>query len=300
MSFRLVLSNKRVWMACLLLALSVGSLVACGPNKTTETTPETVKPDSGEPDVTEPADTNRCVANNDGVIERSEVTFAVGVSVAVRRNKPGTVVKVDQKGRENDKGVLVWDFTNLDTPERANITTVDPTGRWFLSEFPQATLLTPIGFQSLTGTFYQVYRLADNTLYLEGVASEKETPEKEKVLLTYETPIPLLRFPLRLGKEWVVTSKSKGSVQGLPVTSSDQYQVRISHRGSIILPDIQFDNTLRIEVTVRQTLLGGSKRTLVQALYFHECFGEVARVESKENETNPLFTDATLVRYISF
>jgi hypothetical protein len=84
------------------------------------------------------------------------------------------------------------------------------------------------------------------------------------------------------------------------VTSSDQYQVRISHRGSIILPDIQFDNTLRIEVTVRQTLLGGSKRTLVQALYFHECFGEVARVESKENETNPLFTDATLVRYISF
>jgi len=70
--------------------------------------------------------------------------------------------------------------------------------------------------------------------------------------------------------------------------------------GAVKLPDIQFDNSLRLEIVVRQTLIGGQKRELRQILFFHECFGEIARVESKENERDPNFTDAALVRFISF
>lgn len=285
------------------LVLWVLFLAACGPEQkpaepTTDaaTQPDQPRKETGAADVSEPS----CVANNDGVIEISEVPFIAGASVAVRQNPQGTEISVHHTGQTNDKGALIWDFTQHKGLSRAQVKTVEPSGYWFLSSFPQAHILAPVTYRNFKGTFFQVLQVGKDALFLSGIASEKEQPEKDKVLLVYDAPVPLLRFPLRVGKEWVVTAKSKGTVGGLPWASTDKYQIRVTHRGSVRLPDIQFDNTLRIEMIVHQTLLGGQTRQIIQILFFHECFGEIVRVESRENERDTNFTKATLLRYISF
>lgn len=288
-----------LFASCLFFAST--ALFACVSKPIPEGNPtETSDSDGGTVLPSDAPEPSRCVANNDGVIDIKEVTFIVGAKVAVKRNQPGKVVTINQSGTLDNEGKKVWDFTSVDTPTRAFVETTDPTGKWFLTNFPQATLLTPTTVSGLSGIFFQVLRVTQDTMFLEGVASEKETPEKDKVLLTYATPVPLLRFPLRLGKEWIVSSKAEGTVGGLPATSTDNYQIKITDRGAVKLPDIQFENALRIEIFVRQTFIGGSKRQLIQVLFFHECFGEVVRVESTENETDTTFTRASLVRYITF
>lgn len=291
-----------ILVAGLLVTLGL-AFSACGPdnNGNESPGPEPSNQDGSVEDTSQVVDTApTCRGNNDGVITSKEVTFALGVSVNVMRNKPGTIVAVDHVGKLNDKQILQWDFREVQADSFDKVRTVDPTGKWFLSTFPEANLLVPISFTGVEGTIYQVLRYSGDLLLLEGVASDKETPEGQKVLLPYDNPIPLLRFPLRDGKEWIVKANTKGNVGTLPVSSADTYDIKVAGRGSLILPNIQFDNTLRIFTTVRQRLIGGQTRQLYQVLFFHECFGEVARVESKDNESNAEFNRAALVRYISF
>ena len=262
---------------------------------------EKTKKDAGQPEQQQQDFTqNRCKGNNDGIIDWNEVQFVAGASANVLRNPPGKVIKVNHAGRVNDNGVRVWDFRNTAADYSAKVKTVDPTGKWFLSSFPKANLLTPTELSGYKGELYQVYSTSSKTLFLEGIASEKEKPDGDKILLPYETPVPLLRFPLREGKEWLVTSKAKGVIQGLPVTSTDRYHIKVAGRGSVILPDIQFDNSLKIVLHVQQRLLGGQSRRLYQVLFMHECYGEIVRIESKENESSESFNQARLLRFISF
>lgn len=242
----------------------------------------------------------RCVGNNDGIIDLTEVAFVIGASVNVLRNKSGSTVQVNQQGNRDNDGNLVWDFRKLPLEQKDAVRTVDPTGKWFLSDFPDATLLIPTVYQGFTGVSYQVLRKTSADLLLDGIASDLEKPEQEKILLKYETPVPLLRFPLRDGKEWIVVSKAKGDVAGQPITSTDTYQIRVAGRGILKIPDIEFQNALRIEISVQQRLLGGSSRTVYQILYMTECYGEVARIESVENEKDPAFTQASLARFLTF
>lgn len=242
----------------------------------------------------------RCVGNNDGIIELKEVAFVVGASVNVLRNKAGTTVQVNQQGNRDNEGNLVWDFRKLPLDQKDAVRTVDPTGKWFLSDFPDATLLIPIVYQGFSGISYQVLRKTPTDLLLDGIVSDLEQPEQEKISLKYETPVPLLRFPLRDGKEWIVVSKAKGSVAGQPLTSTDTYQIRVAGRGILKIPDIEFQNALRIEISAQQRLLGGNSRTIYQILYMAECYGEIARIESVENEKDPAFTQASLARFLTF
>lgn len=242
----------------------------------------------------------QCRGNNDGIIDRTEFTYAIGVSVNVLRNQPGSIVAVDHVGKVDEKGIRIWDFRETQATTQDTVRTVDPTGKWFLSSFPQANLLIPTSFSGMEGTVYQVLRYTEDMLLLQGIASEQDNPETQRVLLPYDQPIPLLRFPLQDGKEWVVNASTQGKVGTLPLASTDTYQIRVVGRGSVKLPNIQFDNALRIFITVRQRFIGGQTRQLYQILFFHECFGEIARIESKDNETNEAFDRATLLRFISF
>lgn len=265
--------------------------------------PESSLPDSSlrpEPTVLPENPPERCLPNNDGIIELSEVTFLVGASVSFLRNRPGMTVQIDQKGRIDGEGQLVWDFRSADAPEKTSAQTVDPAGKWFLPSFPSPSLLIPTTFPGFQGTLYQVLRVAGSDLLLDGIASEREKPETEQILLPYETPVPLLRFPLRDGKEWIVSAKAKGTVGGLPVSSTDNYTFRVQGRGKLRLPDIDFENTLRLLIQVQQRLLGGSARTFYQVLFLHECYGEIARIESKDGESDPDFQSASFLRFLSF
>lgn len=283
----------------LLFVLLICAQTACS-------TPGNPEPSPSEP-TTQDASTNpndapepqRCVANNDGIITIDEVSFVPDVSVNAMRNAPGSSVTVDHVGQD-DSGTLTWDLRETTAKTATKVRTVGLKNQWFLSSFPNATLLIPQRYTGFQSTVYQVIRKTNNDLLLEGLASEAETPNKEKVLLPYDNPVPLLRFPLRDGKSWIVTAKTQGTLGGLPISSTDQYQIRVEGRGLLKLPDIEFDNTLRIVINVQQRFIGGNTRRLFQVLFMHECYGEVARIESQDNETNPAFTNAALLRYLSF
>ncbi len=294
------LSLSSSWFVFLLL-LGV-TFFGCGQGTTsTEKSPTEKTVDAGSGETAAPKETGpQCKGNNDGIIESKEVTYAVGVTVNIRRNKPGTIVSVNQVGNVNDKGIRVWDFREAQATTHDTIKTVSPTGKWFVSKFPQANLLVPVPFKGINNQVFQILRYTNDQLFLEGIASDKEKPEQDKVFLPYNTPIPLLKFPLRDGDEWVVSAKTQGNVGTLPVASTDTYQIRVAGRGTVKLPDIQFNNTLRIVIKVRQRFLGGQTRQRYQVLYFHECFGEIARAESKDNETKETFNRATLLRFLSF
>ncbi|MBK04316.1 MAG: hypothetical protein CL920_36135 [Deltaproteobacteria bacterium] len=282
----------------MVLALGV-SAGACSPPVTNEPTVEKSEPDAAveNKDAPEPS---RCIANNDGVIALSEIAFVADASVKVKRSAPNATVSVNQVGKKDADGTLVWDFTEVNAKTDAYVKTESPGGYWFSETFPEATLLIPERFSGYSGKIFQVIRKGTDSMLLEGLVSEKETPASEKVFLPYDIPVPLLRFPLREGKEWVITAKAQGDLGGTPITSQDRYQIIVDGRGTLKLPDIEFENTLRININVQQRFLGGKTRRLYQILYMHECYGEVARVESKDNETDPAFTSATLVRFISF
>jgi hypothetical protein len=280
-------------------------MVACSPNL----------PQNGDEHKTQPADAAThdintyipdkdnippCKGNNDGVIERSELNFVVGAKVNIMRNAPNTTIQVDHLGKTNDQGIIVWDLSQTQASTPAQVETVEPKGKWFLSLFPRTNLLIPIIYPGFDGVNYQVLHYDNEGLYLEGIVSERETPEQENIHLVYETPVPLLRFPLHDRKEWIVKSEARGKIAGLPFSSSDQYEIKVEGRGSLKLPAIQFDNALRIISTVRQRMIGGQTRQFYQILFFHECFGEVARIESQNNETDPKFKTAALLRFISF
>ena len=264
---------------------------------------EITRPDGSQTDdpTTLPEDPpERCIGNNDGIIEKTEVAFVLGASVNVLRNDPQSVVDINQVGTRESNGVLVWDFRNLSLNTRDTIRTTDPTGKWFLSDFPTASMLIPTRYPGFSGSIFQVLRETNSDLLLEGIASDLQEPEAQRILLRYETPIPLLRFPLRDGKEWVITAKAQGEIGGLPLASTDTYQFRIAGRGTLKIPDIEFQNALRVEIFISQRLLGGNSRTLFQILYMNECYGEIARIESLENEKEANFSKASLVRFLTF
>lgn len=293
--------QRGLWSLFLLVTF-VFSVVACTP--VTPPDEEVVadsRADSGSTDNV-PTDTVpvQCKGNNDGIIELKEVTFVTGAAVSVLRNKPGSVITVEQVGKKDDKGKLTWDFTKLTLPTKDVVRTVAPTDKWFLSSFPKATLLIPTELPGYKGTLFQVLRVSGNDLVLDGLASEKDKPASNKVLLPYNTGVPLLRFPLRDGKEWIVESKTNGNVQGLPVASTDKYEIRVKGRGRLVLPYITFENTLRLQIKVSQRFVGGATRRFYQVLYMHECYGEIVRIVSKDGETSDAFKSATLMRAISF
>ena len=295
---------RSVLSILLLLAVTCSAATAgCGADDpgeapvldgSTVDTGQTSPPDRPAPDMPS------CLPNNDGAIAADEVTFVPGAVVSVRRNKPGTTVKVDHAGTQGPDGARVWDLTRAPADTRATVRTLSPGGRWFSTTFPKATFLVPTTVEGFTGTVYQVLEMGGAELRLLGVASEKETPLAEKALITYAVPVPLLCFPLTPGKEWVATAKATGSMRGLPFSSTDRYHVRVLARGAVVLPDIRFETSLKVVTSVEQRLLGGVVRRLQQVLFLHECFGEIVRIESRPGEADPGFQQASLLRFISF
>ena len=105
----------------------------------------------------------------------------------------------------------------------------------------------------------------------------------------------MLRFPLSVGESYTASVNYSATIDGLPFNGSDELDVDVPDSGRLDVPYVQFSPTLRVrEKAVRKT--GSAAITKRTTLFLFECFGEVARAESKQDETNPDFTQAAYLR----
>jgi hypothetical protein len=227
-----------------------------------------------------------CRGNRDRVIAREEVVFAPGVEVRYRVNPPGTQARVDPRGTVRPEGSRAWDFRDA-TGIVVPLTLLDARTQWFAARFPTAQYAARL--DPRVGNL-GVYRATDTTIELLGVAG---AAEPEGTLVRYSTPVALLRFPLRVGASWTVEASTVDStVQHTPVASRDRYEVSVDAYGELRLAELTFPEVLRVRVEVLQRFPAGPGLRRIQYLWMVECYGEVARMTSLDNEVDPDFTQA--------
>lgn len=229
--------------------------------------------DSYEPVVTAPD----CRPNNDGVIERAEMPFVVGAVARVRVGEGPLAVNVD--GFEDETGEITWDFS---TPAPAS----QPLGRlelqrmegqWYAADFPTAQYAGPL---NPGGSLRGAVRVDDTGVSLLGSASEDQNPPEGRTHLVYSGPVVLYPFPLREGAHAVSNvTANNAMLLGLPTALQDSYDVTVTARGKVILPDLILHNTLRVTLRLRRTLVVGDAQQVTH-VWVHECLGEVARIVS--------------------
>lgn len=269
-------------------------LLACGQN----VTPLPDRPTYGSPD----AGVLSCVPNLDGRIDPSELEAAIGVPVSLLVSPAGVERPVALSGQVVGEQ-RVWDFaTDYADSALVRVEAASLEGTWFEAEFPDdgapgTRFVTPI---DPGGTTLGVYRKNDEALSLLGVASAEPDPPEGRTLLVYETPIALYRFPIEVGAAHVSTGEvSGGTLRGLPYAGRDIYEVEVRASGRVELPDLAFDQALRVDVRVTVEPAVGAATSRRQVSFLFECFGEVARATSRPDETAIDFTTAAELRRLS-
>ncbi len=229
-----------------------------------------------------------CTFNGDGVIERSEEPFQVGLGALFAVNQPGATVAVQLAPKNG-----TWDFSAPVANERKQFDQLlAPAGQWWAAAFPTATFAERIddGQQ-----LYGVFHVGAKSLDLLGVVSDPGVLTQTE--LKYDNPIPVLEFPLKQGQSWMASSLARGVASGVPLLSQDDYQFTVDARGKTIVPAGSFD-TLRVRMNYTQTI-GLLATTRIQYLHVAECFGSVARIRSKDNEPSNDFTEAAEYRRLA-
>lgn len=269
--------------------LKVGLIVAvvgCGENRTY---PDRIAYEAPQ------AQPLTCLPNLDGRLEASELKAALGVPVSLLVSPAGAHRTVDLAGGVDAQGHRVWDFaSDYSDDQVAKLSASALTGKWFASAFPTGQYVVPI---DLGGTVLGVYSDDGANLLLHGVASATENPPEGKTLLPYIAPIALYRYPLEVGKSWVSAGELRnGTLRGLPYAGRDTYEVSIDQAGRLELPDLAFTQALRSKTHVTIEPVAGPTVSRRQVSWLFECFGEVARAVSLDNETRDDFTTTSELR----
>ena len=268
--------------ALLVLSLAAG----CAGENVTEPALDPYDPGPGEP----PA----CLPNLDGRIDEGELPTALGLPLSFRVTPAGEERSVDLVGLQQGNTIL-WDLSATAEPDEVFTLAAAPLeGHWFAASFPGGQFVLPV---DPAGTVLAVHSRADGAIRLHGVASAVEQPPAGKTLLPYEEPIDLYRFPIEPGAAWVQTGYvSDGTWNGVPYAGWDEYEVSVDARGTLALPELSFTEAHRVRtnLTVQPAYGFPSSRRLVSWMF--ECFGEVARAQSRLDETEEDFTVATEVR----
>jgi hypothetical protein len=245
------------------------TLAACGVNQTPQPAPVPQLPS--------------CTPNRDGVIDAAELPIALGATLAYYAGANRTV----------DLAGAVVDLSQ----ERPDDTVValGPVAlgeQWYAASFPTGAFVVDAG-SGLDGIYHQ----DDRALWLDGTASHDAMPAAGKTLIRYPDPIALLRFPLADGAAYSTTAMIDATIDGLPFIGADKVDVDVTAGERLDVPYVEFSPVLRVRTHVTRTPSTGTpivgKRT---TLFMFECFGEVARAESKQDETAADFTTAVYLR----
>lgn len=221
-----------------------------------------------------------CLPNRDGVIDESELPIALGA----------TVNYYAANDRDVSLGGTTWD---LSVENGDPVVAIGPTAlkdQWYASQFSSGQFVVPSG--DLDGVYHQ----DSQALWLDGLASQAEGAQK--TLIRYAQPLPVLRFPIQSGDAYSTTTALVDStVSGLPFVGTDKLDVSITGDGKLLVPYVEFSPVLKVQTLATRTPSTGTpvvtKRTTI---FMFECFGEIARAESRTDESNPEFTKAAYLR----
>ncbi len=268
-----------------LLALTL--LAGCGENLTQPPPHETL--DAGD-------DAGlSCIPNLDGRIDAAELSAVLGVPVNYLVSPSGELRDVDLVGQPGPGGNPVWDFSaDFATDQLITIAASDLTGKWYEASFPSGQFAAPL---DTSGTLEGVYAADAAGVSLLGVASREESPGQGKTLLVYDKPVAIYRFPMLPGGVWISTGEvTQGTLLGLPYAGKDTYEVHDEGLGQVELHDYTFTQVHKIRTKVTVQPAAGAVTVQRQVGFVFECFGEVVRVTSQNNEPEDNFTKAAQVR----
>lgn len=238
-----------------------------------------------------------CMPNRDGTLERSELLFKVGTSVIYSEaGSSSNPVTVDLKGTPDKDGVTVWDFSG-DYPGASRVVDelLDPKGNWFSEKYPDATYISML---DRTLSLFGIFQVKDDALLLMGSASKSSGFTKTQT--TYDTPVPLFKFPMSKGTKWAAKATSSGTLTGAIYRATEEYEFEVDAVGKLKTKVATFDVVrLRVSFTQQQTLPTLYRRTRYSYYFLSECYGIVGTVDSKDYESNTQFTEAARVKIIS-
>ncbi len=253
-------------MRTLLPLLLVFGAQACADNRTP------YGPDAGEG---QPA--IDCLPNLDGAFDRAELPSALrnAASYLVSQN-----TTIDLQGSEID---LRAEFSG---EEKLELAALPLLGQWFASEFDADSIVVPL---SGAGDTLGVLRFSESALQLLGIVSTLEG----HTLLHYQSPIDLYRFPFQVGSSWTSESSVTGTLASVPYVGTDTYEVSVPSMDAVLLPHLRFNSAYRVQTTVTSDSgAAGVVITRQQTSLLSECFGEITRALSQDNESDPNFTAA--------
>jgi hypothetical protein len=256
-------------------ALLTLGLAACGTNLTPQPEP--------------PPELPSCVPDRDGQITAAELPIAYGATVAYYASPAGATRTINTAAANRH-----WDLSE----EKADdvIVELGPTRlgpQWYASSFPAGQFVVDGG-----GGLEGIYHQNDQALWLDGTASHDMNPPAGKTLVRYADPIPVLRFPVTDGDMYATLAQiPDGIVAGLPFIGTDQVSVDVTGDGALDVPYVRFSPALRVRTTVvRKPSTGTPVVTKRNTIFLFECFGEVARAESRVDEPAADFTTAAYLR----
>lgn len=257
----------------------------CGDNQTPPTRNPYVAGDSG---------TLSCVPNLDEKLESAELTPALDVAANYLINPAGKDRTVDLVGKL-DAGKRVFRFdVDFADDQKLTLKATTLSGKWYAASFPAGEFVTAV---DSGGTLDGVYKHDNAGLYLLGIASKDEAPKEGKTLLLYSEPVVVFRFPLVAGSKWVSTGNvSNGTIRGLPYAGKDVYEVEDDATGKLVLHDFTFEQVHRVRTKVTASPSAGAAVMRRQVSFVTECYGEIVRVVSKDNEPEVDFTTAAELR----
>jgi hypothetical protein len=252
-------------MRCELLA--VLALAAC----------EAAPVDPDDASYAPPVQAPDCRPNDDGTIDAAELPFVPGAAARVRIGVGP--LPVDVVARTID-GEATWDFSRPDPDDQPlgllRLSVLDE--QWFADDFADGEYAGPL---VPGGALLGPLVVDDDGVKLLGMASADPDPPEGTTLAVYDEPAVLYPFPLAEGARAISEVRaSNAELLGLPTAFDDRYDVEVTGRGTMILPDLVLANTLRVTVRLERTLLAGDLRQVTH-VFVHECLGEVARVVSE-------------------
>lgn len=237
-----------------------------------------------------------CVPNLDGALTADELRVATDIPVNFRFNKN---VPVDLTGLRDQVGVRVWtwDQPNVgDTLLSVAASTV--SDKWYAAHFPDGQFVTGL---DADGNNEAVYRMDEGGLWLLGLVSADENPAAGQTLIQYTEPVLVTPLPLKKGDTWISVGEVRNATfQGLPYAGRDVYEGKVDDEGELWLPDLRFENTLKVVTQVTSEPSVGQSASRVQVSWYFECFGEVARAVSADGVTEANFSTAAEVRRLGF
>lgn len=257
----------RALAATITLATAL-ALAACTTNQTPQPEPAPVLPS--------------CVPNRDGMITSAELPVALGASLPYYVGESRTIAQTG----------TTWDFsTELADDDVVALGPAAVKDQWYAASFPSGQFVVDAG-SGLDGIYHQ----DDQALWLDGTAS-RDSAMASRTLIVYAQPIAVLRFPVAAGDSYETRATlAAATINGLPFNGSDEVTVAVVGSGLLAVPYVEMSPVLRVTVAVKRVPTSGPTTSRRTTLFLFECFGEVARAESRADETSADFTFAAYFR----